>query len=304
VTAGRSRSGFVALLGRPNAGKSTLVNALIGEKIAIVSPRPQTTRNRIVGILSEPRGQVVLLDLPGVHRPLHRMNTMMMQEVRSALEEVDLVLHLIDAAAPWGQGESFLFDLLEPVSPPVVGLLNKVDLVTPKPRLLPLIEEYGRRRPDTPAVPISALTGDGLELVLDEVFARLPEGEPLYPVDLTTTQTERFFVAEVVREKLLHLTRNELPYTSGVVVESFDEGDSLLRIAAVVYVERSSQRGIVVGKGGRMIKAIGQAAREELETRLGIRIFLELRVKVHPRWREDARVLSAMTPGMADLSEP
>jgi GTP-binding protein Era len=293
----------VALVGRPNAGKSTLLNAVLGDKVAIVSDKPQTTRNRIVGILTEARGQAVFFDLPGVHRPKHKMNSRMMLEVRSALEEVDLVLHLVDASVPWGGGESFLFDLLDPVPSTVLGVLTKVDLVRPRAALLPLIERYTGRRPGAGVVPISALQADGLDALLDEVFAAVPEGPPLYPDDITTTQTERFFIAEVVREKLLHRTRNELPYTTGVVVDFLDESDDLLRIDAVIYVERPSQKGIVIGRGGRMIKEVGSDARQELERLLGIRIYLQLHVKVHPRWRDDVRVLRDMDPGVAVLDE-
>jgi GTP-binding protein Era len=293
----------VALVGRPNAGKSTLLNALIGDKVAIVSDKPQTTRNRIIGILSEARGQVVFFDLPGVHRPLHKMNARMMQEVRSALEEVDVVLHLVDTSESWGGGEEYLFELLDPIRPAVVGVLTKIDLVRAKHDLLPLIERYVQRRPDTPVVPISAIQGDGLRVLLQELFDRLPEGPALYPTDLTTTQTERFFVAEVVREKLLERTRNELPYTTGVVVDLFEESERLLHIEAMIYVERKSQKGIVIGRGGSMIRSVGQAAREELERVLGTKIYLGLRVKVHSRWRDDPRVLLEMDPGTADLSE-
>ena len=296
------RSGLVALVGRPNAGKSTLLNAFIGDKVAIVSDKPQTTRNRIVGILSEERGQAVLFDLPGVHKPLHKMNARMMKEVRSALEEADIVLHLVDSAAPWGGGEEYLFELLEPVKPLVIGVLTKIDLIRNKNELLPLIERYQERRPGTEVVPISALIGDGVEELRTELFKHLPVGPALFPQDLTTTQTEKFFVAEVVREKLLERTRDELPYTTGVVVDLFDEGDALLHIEAMIYVERKSQKGIVIGKGGSMIKAVGQAAREELERVLGTKIYLGLRVKVHARWRDDPRVLIEMEPGIADLS--
>ncbi len=295
------RSGYVALIGRPNAGKSTLLNALIGEKVAIVSDKPQTTRNRIVGIVTEARGQAVFFDLPGVHRPRHKMNTRMMQEVRSALEEVDLVLHLVDASQAWGGGEAFLFDLLDGVKAPVVGVLTKIDLLKDRTALLPRIEEYGERRPDSPIVPLCAPKGHGLDGLRQEIFQALPEGEPFYPADMTATQSERFFVAEVVREKLLHRTRNELPYTTGVLVDWFKEEGNLLRIDAVIYVERSSQKGIVIGKGGRMLKSVGQAARIELERVLGTKIFLSLHVKVHARWRDDPRVLVQMEPGLADL---
>ena len=296
-------AGTVALVGRPNAGKSTLLNAMLDNKIAIVSAKPQTTRNRIIGILTEERGQIVFFDLPGVHRPMHKMNTRMMLEVRSALEEVDLVLHLVDASVPWGGGERFLFELLEPVKPPVLGLLTKIDLVHPKEALLPLIEAYHDQRPGASVLPISAPKGDGLEGLLDEILNLLPEGPPLYPDDVTTTQSERFFIAEVVREKLLHRTRNELPYTTGVVVDYLEESETLLRVDAVIYVERKSQKGIVIGKGGRMIKAVGQDARIELERLLGIKIYLELHVKVHPRWRDDVRVLREMEPGTAFIDE-
>lgn len=300
---GEARSGTVALVGRPNAGKSTLLNVLIGDKVAIVSDKPQTTRNRIIGILTEERGQAVFFDLPGVHKPLHKMNARMMQEVRSALEEVDVVLHLLDASVPWGGGEAYLFELLADIRPKVVGVLTKVDLLRNKTDLLPLIEDYQNRRPETAIVPISAVEEDGLAELLDELFNGLPEGPPLYPTDLTTTQTERFFVAEVVREKLLERTRNELPYTTGVVTDLFDESGRVLHLEAVIYVERKSQKGIVIGKGGRMIREVGRAARKDLESVLGTDIYLGLRVKVHPHWRDDPRVLGEMQPGTADLSE-
>lgn len=293
------RCGTVALVGRPNAGKSTLLNALVGDKVAIVSAVPQTTRNRIVGIVSEARGQAVLFDLPGVHRPLHKMNQKMMQEVRSSLGEVDAVLHLVDATAPWGGGEAFLFELLATVEVPVIGVVTKVDLVRPKHALLPLLERYGSERPGAEVIPVSALTGDGLGALMTSVFATLPAGAPAYPDDLSSTQTERFFVAEVVREKLLARVRNELPYSIGVIVERFVDDPSMVHVDAVIYVERDSQKGIVIGRGGSVVKAVGQEARAELERLLGIRMYLGLRVKVHPRWRDDAQVLAQMEPGLA-----
>jgi len=293
----------VALVGRPNAGKSTLLNALIGEKVAIVSSKPQTTRNRIVGILDEPQGQAVFFDLPGVHRPLHKLNSRMMQEVRSALEEVDVVLHLVDASVPWGRGEDFLFEMLDGIEPSVLGLLTKIDLVRPRSGLLPLMERYARHRPETPVFPVSALEGEGLDELRGALLGALPEGPRLYPPGVTTTQTERFWVAEIVREKLLHATRNELPYTTGVVVESFEEEPGLLRIEAVIHVERSSQKAIVIGRRGRMIREVGTAARKELEARLGVKVWLGLRVKVSPRWRDDVRILAEMEPGVAVLEE-
>lgn len=289
-------AGLVALIGRPNAGKSTLMNALVGEKIAVVSSKPQTTRNRITGILTEDRGQAVFLDLPGVHRPMHAMNERMMREVRGSLQDVDLVLHLVDATVPWGRGEAFLFQLLQPVEVPVIGLLTKIDLVRDKAELLPRMERYVAERPGSRPLPISAVTGDGLDLLREQLFGALPPGPPMYPQDLTTTQTERFFVAEVIREKVLDATRHEVPYATGVVVESFEETPGLLRIEAVVYVEGAGQKAILIGKGGRTIKAIGSAARRELESLLGIKVYLGLRVKVHKRWRDDRRVLRLMEP--------
>ncbi len=294
-----TRSGFVSLAGRPNAGKSTLLNALLGDKVAIVSDKPQTTRNRIVGILTEERGQAVFFDLPGVHRPLHKMNAKMMQEVRSSLNEVDVVLHLVDASQPWGGGEEYLFELLAPVRAPVVGLLTKIDLVKPKSLLLPLMDRYREHRPEARIIPISSFTGEGLDEVRDAIFELLPEGPLFYPPDVTTTQSERFYIAEIIREKLLAMTRHELPYTTGVIVEEIEESESLLRIQAIIYVERESQKGIVIGRGGRMIGRIGKAARLELEARFGVKVFLGLRVKVHPRWREDPRILARMEPGTA-----
>ncbi len=292
-------AGLVALVGRPNAGKSTLLNALLGEKVAIVSDKPQTTRNRIVGILTGERGQAVFFDLPGVHRPLHRMNTKMMQEVRSSIDEADLVLHLIDASEPWGRGEAYLFDVLEGIRTPVLGLLTKIDLVEPKTKLLPLIDAYHQRRPKTEILPISSVTGDGLEPLRERLFLLLPEGASFYPPNVTTTQTERFYIAEVIREKVLQAVERELPYTTGVVVEHMEERDGLLRVEAVIYVERKSQKGIVIGRAGSMIATIGRNARAELESRFGTRIFLGLRVKVYRRWRDDPRVLVQMEPGLA-----
>lgn len=304
MTENTKRSGLVALIGRPNAGKSTLLNALIGEKVAIVSARPQTTRNRILGILNDPRGQIVFFDLPGVHRPRHAMNTRMMREVRSALDEVDLILHLIDASESWGGGENYLFELLEPVSAPVIGVLTKIDLIPQRAELLPKIEAYSTRRSSSPVIPISAPKDDGLDGLLDEIFNLLPEGEAFYGEDLNTVQSERFFIAEMVREKVLERTRNELPYSTGVVVDFLREEGNLLRIDAVIYVERDSQKGIIIGKGGKMLKSIGTAARHELEKLLQTRVFLALHVKVHPRWRDDIRVLREMDPtaGATDFS--
>ena len=261
----------------------------------------KTTRNRILGILNDPRGQAVFFDLPGVHRPRHAMNTRMMREVRSALDEVDLIGHLIDASETWGGGENFLFDLLEPVPVPVIGILTKIDLLPHREELLPKIEAYSSRRPTSPIVPICAPRGDGIEALLQEIFKGLPEGEAFYGEDLNTLQSEEFFIAELIREKLLERTRNELPYSTGVVVEFLREEGQLLRIDAVIYVERSSQKGIIIGKGGKMLRSIGTAARKELEKLFQTKIFLALHVKVHPRWRDDVRVLRDMDPSAGSV---
>lgn len=291
------RCGTVALVGRPNAGKSTLVNRLVGDKVAIVSARPQTTRNRIVGVATRPAGQMVLFDLPGVHRPLHRMNARMMNEVRSSLEESDLVLHLIDGSSEWGRGEAFVFDLISGL--PTVAAITKIDLIGDKNQLLPKFADYGERRPDTEIVPCSPLNGDGVDTLEETIFRHLPAGEHFYPEDTVSTQTERFFVAEIVREKLLAEVRNELPYATGVIVESFQELPGRMIISAVIFVERPTQKAIVIGKRGSMIKTIGMAARLELEKIFATSVHLETFVKVHANWRNDPWVLREMDPGIA-----
>jgi len=297
----QQRSGLVALLGRPNAGKSTLLNALIGEKVSIVSSKPQTTRNRIAGIFNDSRGQIVFFDLPGVHRPHHAMNTRMMREVRSALNEVDLILHLADASEAWGGGENYLFELLKPLNIPVLGVLTKIDLLKQRELLLPRIEEYSSNRSGTTIFPICAPRKEGLDALLKEIFSVLPEGEAFYPEDVTSIQSEKFFIAELIREKLLQRTRNELPYSSGVVVDYIREEGNLLRIDASIFVERSSQKGIIIGKRGQMLSSIGTAARRDLEKLLQTKIFLGIHVKVHPRWRDDIRILREMDPSLGDL---
>ncbi len=294
------RSGTVALLGRPNAGKSTLVNALLGETIAIVSSKPQTTRHRIVGVLTEERGQAVLFDLPGVHRPLHRMNVQMMHVLRDTLAEVDLVVLLFDAAEPPGAGEEFVVNLLVEVEAPVLLAPNKLDLPAARRHLDERTAFYSSRREFAAQVAISARRGTGLAELRDELFRRLPDGEPLLDPSLTTTQSERFFVAELIREALLDKVERELPYASAVLLRHFEEQETqkgpLLRIVADILVERESQKAIVVGRAGRMIRAIGTAARARIEALLGARVFLDLRVKARPGWREDPRMLAELEP--------
>jgi GTP-binding protein Era len=289
------RSGFVALVGRPNAGKSTLLNRLVGEKIAIVSDKPQTTRNRITAVRNYPAGQVIFVDTPGVHRPMHRLNVRMVDAALQALTDVDVVCAVVDASAPSGGGDRYVMDVLRRSSVPRVLALNKVDLV-PKEQLLPIIERYDREVGFADIVPVSALTGDNIERLEQVLLSHLPEGEPLYPEDYLTDQPERFFVAEIVREQVLQHTHAELPFASAVVVDRFEEPDEkgLLRLYCTILVERESQKPIVVGKGGAMIKTIGTAARLELEKFFDTRVFLDLRVKVREDWRENERILDEL----------
>lgn len=290
------KSGFVALIGRPNAGKSTLLNRLVGEKLAIVSDKPQTTRNRIIGVRNYPDAQVVFVDTPGVHRPLHRLNVRMLDTALQTLKEVDVVTAVVDAGDPPGGGDRFLMDVLRKVDSPRVLALNKVDLL-PKEQVLPLIERYNREVGFADIVPISALTGDNVSRLEEVLRSHLPEGEPLYPEDFLTDQPERFFVAEIVREQVLQHTHAELPFASAVVIDRFEEPETpggLLRLYCTILVERESQKPIVIGKGGSMIKAIGTAARKELERFFDAKVFLDLRVKVRAEWREDERILDTL----------
>ncbi len=287
--------GFVALIGRPNAGKSTLLNRLVGQKLAIVSDKPQTTRTRITGVRTYPNAQIVFLDTPGVHRPMHRLNVRMLDAALDALREVDVVTAVVDASEPPGGGDRHLMDILRTLERPRVLALNKADLL-PRERLLPLIDRYARAVAFDDIVPLSALTGENVDRLERVLIARVSEGEALYPDDYLTDQPERFFVAELVREQVLRYTRAELPFTSAVIVDRFEEPDDrgLMRLYCTILVERPSQKPIVVGKGGAMIKRIGTAAREELERFFDTRVFLDLRVKVSADWREDERTLDEL----------
>jgi GTPase len=290
------KSGFVALIGRPNAGKSTLLNRLVGEKLAIVSDKPQTTRNRIIGVRNYDDAQVVFVDTPGVHRPLHRLNVRMLDAALDTLREVDVVTVVVDATEPTGGGDRFLMDVVRRVRAPRVLALNKVDRLQ-KEALLPLIERYDREVGFADIVPVSALKGDNVDRLEDVLRSHVPEGEPLYAEDFLTDQPERFFVAEIVREQVLQHTRAELPFASAVIVDRFEEPQTpggLLRLYCTILVERESQKPIVVGRGGAMIKAIGTAARQELERFFDATVFLDLRVKVRADWREDERALDEL----------
>jgi GTP-binding protein Era len=286
------KRGFVALVGRPNAGKSTLLNRLVGEKLAIVSDKPQTTRNRIVGVRRFPEGEVVFIDTPGIHRPLHRLNVRMVDAALETLRDADVVVAVVDASEPPGAGDRFLMDVVAKVRVPRVLALNKADRVV-KEQLLPRMAAYDESPGFADIVPLSALTGDNVDRLVQVLLTHLPEGEPVYPEDYLTDQPERFFVAELVREQVLRQTRDELPFSTAVVVDKFEEGP-LLRLFCTILVERDSQKPILIGRGGAAIKAIGTAAREELERFFQTRVFLDLHVKVRERWREDERTLDEL----------
>src|SRR5688572_18841320 len=294
------RSGTVALVGRPNAGKSTLLNRILGQKVSIVSNKPQTTRNRIVGILTDERGQIAFLDTPGIHRPLHKLNVRMMDHVRSSLSEADVIALIVDATEPFGKGDQFVIDLLreEKERNPEAkrfALLNKIDLLK-KHKLLPLMEQYHGFGIFDEIIPISASAGEGIDELIALLFKTIAPGEALYPKEDYTTQPERFFAAEIVREKVLLHTSEELPYTTAVSVDRFEEDEetNMITIYATIFVERDSQKPIVIGKQGSMIKRIGTEARVELESILGAKVFLDLHVSVHERWREDERFLGEL----------
>ncbi len=289
------RAGFASLLGRPNAGKSTLLNLFVGAKLAIVSDKPQTTRNRIVGVRNvsgERPGQVVFVDTPGIHRPLHRMNVRMVDLALDTICDVDALVLVLDASVGTGAGDRYVLGLVERVQVPVVAALNKIDLIA-KQRLLPLIDWYRRQREFAALVPVSAKTGDGCDSLLSAVLEALPEGEPLYPDDYLTDQPERVLVAEAVREKLLRHTRAELPFSTAVVVDRFEDAGEggIMRVYCSILVERSSQKAIVIGRRGSLLKQIGTEARADLERFFAARLFLDLHVRVRAGWREDERVL-------------
>ncbi|MCU1301457.1 MAG: GTP-binding protein Era [Candidatus Sulfotelmatobacter sp.] len=315
------RSGFVCILGRPNAGKSTLLNALVGEKLAIISPKPQTTRNRIQGVVNIPKGkgkgqsgaQIVLIDTPGVHKPDSSLGRKMMVEVREALEGCDVVLLIMDATRKLDQRDEFAIQMLKHLSTKVCLVLNKVDLLRGgKSQLLPLIEEYKKLHQFHEIIPISALKHDGLDILLKEVTTALPAGPPYFPPDQLTDQPARFMAAEIVRERVLVETEEELPYATTVIVDSFEEGAKLTRVAATIYCEREGQKGILIGKKGQMLKRIGTSARLQIERMVGTKVFLELYVKVRPNWRESRgfveeldwrRQLEHLTSGHVDVEK-
>jgi GTP-binding protein Era len=287
------KSGFVSIVGRPNSGKSTLLNRLVGEKVSIVTEKPQTTRHVVRGIVTRSEGQITFLDTPGIHKPIHRMNERMMQSVRDAMSDVDLIVLMADAAAVFGRGDEFTLDLLKPVTTKKLLLLNKIDRIEKK-TLLPLMDHYSLLGDFEEIIPISALTGENVEDLVKVLFKYLSEGPMFYPEDQISDQPERAIAAEMVREKLIVLTEEEMPYSTAVVVDQFEEGEKLHRIFASIFVERESQKAIVIGKGGQKLKEVGSEARKDLESFFGRKVFLELHVKVKKNWRDDEETLRAL----------
>lgn len=284
------KSGFAALVGRPNVGKSTLMNRVVGQKIAIMSDKPQTTRHKIHSVLTREDAQVVFLDTPGIHKPKHKLGEHLVEIALGSLREVDVIFFLAEAEPP-GTGDLFIIEQLKNVRTPVFLVINKIDLVK-KDELLPLIEEFRQKYDFAEIIPVSALTGENVERLINLTVGYLPEGPRYYPDDMVTDKPERFIMAELIREKVLHLTSQEVPHSVSVVVEHVEETSSnLVNVSAVIYTERESQKGILIGKGGAMLKKVGRLAREEMEALLGSKIFLELWVKVKPDWRNRPNLL-------------
>ena len=291
------KSGIVTIIGRPNSGKSTLLNALLGQKISIVSARPQTTRHSIRAVLNEPRGQVVFVDTPGIHKPGYRMNERMLHSAYCSLDSVDLVLLLVDGSASFGAGENFVLDVLKRLSPRALLLINKIDKID-KARLLPIMDRYSKEYEFLEIIPLSALTAENLPLLVELIFKHLPEGAPLYDPEYLTDRSERFLASEFIREKILERTREELPYATAVVIRSFDEtlreSKNRVRIEADILVEKRSQQGIIVGTGGTFLRDLGTSARLALQQFLGCNVYLGLRVITVPKWRDRETVLDEM----------
>ena len=289
------KSGFVSIVGRTNVGKSTLLNSFVGEKVAIISEKPQTTRWRIQGVRTYPEGQIVFIDTPGIHKPKYKLSQMMVKLSLQSLKDVDLILLMVDANKPFGSGDQFVINLLPKVDAPVFLLLNKIDLIK-KEHLLPLIDKYQTLFSFAEIIPISALKGDNLDRLKNKVLEYLPAGAAYFPPDYFTDQSERTVVAELIREKILSHTREELPYSTTVMVDSFktDEDKKLIRIEAIIYVDKESHKGIIIGKDGSLLKRIGTQARQDIEKVLNSKVFLQLWVKVKKGWRQDERFLQKL----------
>ena len=279
------KSGFVTVIGRPNVGKSTLINKIIGQKIAIMSDKPQTTRSRIQCILTQDDAQIIFLDTPGIHKPMFKLGEYMLKAAEGTLNEVDLIFFVIDATEKFGGGEKYILERLETVKSPVILVINKIDLIS-RAEVLPIIESYSARKKFAAIIPISAVDGTNLDTLIDEAKNFLPEGPKYYPADMITDQPERLIISELIREKILHVTEDEVPHSIAVDIEEITpRKNSLTYIRAVVYVERDSQKGILIGKGGELLKGVGKSARPEIEMLLGTKVFLDLWVKVKRGWR-------------------
>lgn len=286
TTKATHKSGFISIIGRPNVGKSTFLNKVIGQKIAIMSDKPQTTRNKVQGVLTLNDAQLIFIDTPGIHKPKHKLGDFMMKVATNTLKEVDLVLFMVNAEEGFGRGEEFILEKLHDVKTPVFLVVNKIDQVHPD-QLLPIIESYMEKYPFEEIVPISALQGNNVDTLLEQIKNKMPEGPQFYPADQITDHPERFIVSELIREKALHLTREEIPHSLAVVVEKMSSRDDkkMVDVMATIIVERDSQKGIIIGKQGKMLKEIGKRARADIEHLLGSKVYLELWVKVQKDWR-------------------
>ena len=294
------KSGTVSIIGRPNSGKSTLLNALVGQKISIVSDKPQTTRHRILGVVTEPRGQIVLVDTPGIHKPGYRMNERMMRSALNSLRDADLALHLVDGSISFGAGERFILDLLKQAQCKAVLCINKIDSFA-KPLLLPIMDRYSKEYSFSDIVPVSALTGENLNVLLNSIFKQMPEGDACFDAAYLTDRSERFLTGELIRERVLQRAREELPYTTAVLVWNFDDGArqtrNLVRVQADILVEKKSQQGIILGRAGTGLRDLGTEARRDIEKLLGCKVFLGLRVKTVNKWRDNESVLDELEVG-------
>ncbi|UOK57066.1 GTPase Era [Bacillus sp. OVS6] len=280
------KSGFVSIIGRPNVGKSTFLNRVIGQKIAIMSDKPQTTRNKIQGVYTTNESQIVFIDTPGIHKPKHKLGDFMMKVAQNTLKEVDVVLFMINAEEGYGRGDEFIIEKLQHTKTPVFLIINKIDQIHPD-QLFPLIDQYRAYYPFKEIIPISALQGNNVDTLLEQIESYLPAGPQYYPADQVTDHPERFIISELIREKVLHLTREEIPHSVAVVIDAIERRDNnqSIYVSATVIVERDSQKGIVIGKQGKMLKEVGQRARVDIEALLGTKVFLELWVKVQKDWR-------------------
>lgn len=292
MTTNQFKSGFISIIGRPNVGKSTFLNRVIGQKIAIMSDKPQTTRNKVQGVLTTDESQLIFIDTPGIHKPKHKLGDFMMKTATNTLKEVDIVLFMINAEEGYGAGDEFIIEKLKDIETPVFLVINKIDRIHPD-KLMELIVQYKEKLAFAEIVPISALEGNNVDRLLGEITKRLPQGPQYYPADQVTDHPERFIVAELIREKVLHLTREEVPHSIAVVIDKIAkrDGKDMIDVMATIVVERDSQKGIVIGKRGALLKEVGQRSREDIERLLGSKVFLELWVKVQKDWRNKASSL-------------